>query len=165
MAILNSNAINAKILENKKIKAAKEQSIYDKTDAVLSAFNKHTEKANDIMDTLFYALENKVQIKSDFKGIVYNLRDKSFMVRYEPMPSCVVSLMYYPRTGQMGAGYNRDGCFSLRKYPHSDKNIEHDAVRMFNYEREFGSLINDLIVFADKFPEYLVMVENEINRL
>lgn len=165
MAILNPNAINAKIQENKKIKAAKEQSMYDKTNAVLNAFNKHQEKANDIMDTLFYALENKVKIRSDFKGVVYDPMNKSFRVRFEPMPNCVVRLDYHPRTGQMSAGYCKAGCFCSHKYPCSDKNIERYAVIILNNEREWGTLINDLINFADKFPEYLVMVENEINKL
>lgn len=165
MGILNQDGINAKIAANKKVETARKQSKYDKTNAVLNAFNKHKQKANDIMDTLFFANENRVAIKSDFKGIKYSPMAKSFRICYEPMPNYVVHLSYYPRTGVIEAGRNRNGCIENYKYPFADKNVEAYAVESLNREKEHGIYINDLIIFADKFPEYLAMVENEINKL
>lgn len=163
MAVLNIERINAKVAAQKKLSNAIKESRTDKLNAVLKAFNKYQQRAIDVFDTYRYAADHRIHIETNFKGIRLDGKSKSFMVSYEPMPNVVVFLHYFPNDGTISAGSCNHGCFEKYEYPVS--NDIYTTIRLCKEKSHGTSYVDDLIKFADKFPEYLILVEEEINRL
>jgi hypothetical protein len=163
MAVLNIESINAKAAAQKKLRNAIKESRTDKLNAVLNAFNKYQQRAIDIFDTYRYAADHHIHIETNFKGIRLDGMSQSFKVSYEPIPNVVVFLHYFPKDGTISAGRCNHGCFEDYKYPVSNDIY---TTRCLCEEKSHGtSYVDDLIKFADKFPEYIILVEEGINRL
>lgn len=161
MAVLNIKGIENKSRLNAQLAQSEWQTKRNNIIAILEKLEKNLNRARDIADTLSYADKNGVRIKYKFAESRLGFQGKDIYLYYYPNIKCDCYIQYDIRENELWCGCNRCGCFESHS---SKKALENDYTLgcWYNKEKQYYEMAS---YFADELEKYLILVENEINKL